>query len=77
MHEERNVPGLVMYHGWQTWAGIAARKPIGASKPLIAQALGHGRLTVTDTYFDYDTELVDDLNRRVLDLLKDDSFNLK
>lgn len=45
------------------------RKPVGASKSLIAQALGHGRITVTDTYFDYDNELVDDLNRKVLDLL--------
>lgn len=68
--EAINVPDLVMYHARHSWAGIAARKPIGASKPLIAQALGHGRLTVTDTYFDYDNELVDDLNRRVLDLLK-------
>ncbi|WP_088655995.1 site-specific integrase [Geofilum rhodophaeum] len=75
--EEINVPDLVMYHARHSWAGIAARKPIGASKPLIAQALGHGRLTVTDTYFDYDTELVDDLNRRVLDLLKNDSLNLE
>jgi len=47
----------------------AAKKPIGAGKPLIAQALGHGTTTVTDTYFDYDNELVDDLNRKVLDLL--------
>lgn len=75
--EEINVPDLVMYHARHSWAGIAARKPIGASKPLIAQALGHGRLTVTDTYFDYDTELVDDLNRRVLDLLKNDSLDLE
>lgn len=36
-------------------------------KALNAQALGHGKTTVTDTYFDY--ELVDDLNRRVLDCL--------
>jgi len=52
-----------------SWAGIAAKKPIGASKAVIAQALGHGKITVTDTYFDYDNELVDDLNRKVLDLL--------
>ena len=65
-----NVPNLMMYHARHSWAGIAARKPIGASKPLIAQALGHGKITVTDTYFDYDTELVDDLNRKILDQLK-------
>lgn len=64
------VPNLIMYHARHSWAGIAAKKPIGASKPLIAQALGHGRITVTDTYFDFDNELVDDLNRKVLDLLK-------
>lgn len=71
------VPDLKMYHARHSWAGIAARKPVGASKSLIAQALGHGRITVTDTYFDYDNELVDDLNRRVLDLLKNDSLNLE
>lgn len=74
---EINVPNLIMYHARHSWAGIAAKKPIGASKALIAQALGHGKTTVTDTYFDYDTELVDDLNRRVLDLLKDDSLDLE
>lgn len=63
------VPDLKMYHARHSWAGIAARKPIGATKALIGQALGHGRITVTDTYFDYDNELVDDLNRKVLDLL--------
>lgn len=67
--EAVGVPNLVMYHARHSWAGIAARKPVGATKSLIAQALGHGRITVTDTYFDYDNELVDDLNRKVLDLL--------
>lgn len=65
------VPNLIMYHARHSWAGIAAKKPIGAGKPMIAQALGHGATTVTDTYFDYDNELVDDLNRKVLDLLKE------
>jgi len=37
----------------------------------IAQALGHGTSIVTNTYFDYDNELVDDLNRKALDLLKE------
>ncbi|WP_372753774.1 phage integrase SAM-like domain-containing protein [Labilibaculum sp.] len=68
--ESINVPDLMMYHARHSWAGIAAKKPIGAGKPVIAQALGHGKTTVTDTYFDYDNELVDDLNRKVLDLLK-------
>ncbi|MCY1634858.1 site-specific integrase [Marinifilum sp. D737] len=68
-HESINIPDLMMYHARHSWAGIAAKKPIGAGKPLIAQALGHGKTTVTDTYFDYDNELVDDLNRRVLTLL--------
>ncbi len=63
------VPNLIMYNARHSWAGIAAKKPIGAGKPLIAQALGHGAKTVTDTYFDYDNELVDDLNRKIIDLL--------
>lgn len=68
--ESVGVPDLMMYHARHSWAGIAARKPIGAGKPLIAQALGHGKTTVTDAYFDYDVELVDDLNRKILDMLK-------
>jgi len=72
-HGSVNVPDLVMYHARHSWAGIAAKKPIGASKAVIAQALGHGKITVTDTYFDYDNELVDDLNRKVLDLLKSEN----
>ena len=67
--KETGVPDLKMYHARHSWAGIAAKKPIGAAKPLIAQALGHGATTVTDTCFDYDNELVDDLNRKVIDLL--------
>lgn len=64
------VPNLIMYHARHSWSGLASQHPIGAGKDLIAQALGHGRQTVTDTYFDYDNRLVDDLNRKVLDLLK-------
>ncbi len=67
--KKMGVQELIMYHARHSWAGLAAKKPIGAGKPLIAQALGHGTTTVTDTYFDYDNELVDDLNRKVLDLL--------
>jgi hypothetical protein len=73
-HESVNVPELIMYHARHSWAGIAAKKPIGASKALIAQALGHGKTTVTDTYFDYDYELVDDLNKQILDLLKSNCY---
>lgn len=64
------VPDLIMYHARHSWAGIVAKHPIGAGKDLIAQALGHGKNTVTDAYFDYDTKLVDDLNRKLLDYLK-------
>lgn len=53
-----------------SWAGIAAKKPIVASKAVITQALGDGKITITNTYFDYDNELVDDLNRKVLDLVQ-------
>ncbi len=63
------INNLVMYHARHSWAGIAAQAPIGAGKDLIAQALGHGKTTVTDTYFDYDVILVDRLNRNVLDML--------
>ncbi len=63
------IKGLIMYHARHSWAGIAAQAPIGAGKGLIAQALGHGKTTVTDTYFDYDVALVDKLNRNILDLL--------
>lgn len=68
-NEKINVYRLTMYHARHSWTGIAAKHPIGAGKDLLAQALGHGKVTVTDTYFDYDTKLVDDLNRKVIDLL--------
>ncbi|MFV0555018.1 MAG: phage integrase SAM-like domain-containing protein [Mangrovibacterium sp.] len=64
------VEELIMYHARHSWAGLSALHPISATKPLIAQALGHGATTVTDTYFDYDTTAVDELNRKVLDLIK-------
>lgn len=51
-----------------TWATFAAR--IKIPKDEIALCLGHGRKTVTDVYVDYDQEVIDAANRRVIDYAK-------
>lgn len=62
-------PGLTMYHARHTWATLAANK-LDASNKDIGQALGHSLKSVTTGYIDRNSERVDILNRRVLDLLK-------
>ena len=58
-------PDISVYWLRHTWATFAAR--IGISFDTIAKCLGHGKKTVTDIYIDYDLQLIDDANRRVID----------
>lgn len=51
-----------------TWATFAAK--LGISKDTIARCLGHGKKTVTDIYIDYDAELIDAANRKVIDYVQ-------
>lgn len=57
---------LTTYWARHSWATIAYND-CGISKDVIAQALGHGENSVTDTYLNRDQKLVDEANRRVLD----------
>lgn len=58
-------PDISVYWLRHTWATFAAR--IGIPFDTIAKCLGHGKKTVTDIYIDYDQQLIDDANRRVID----------
>lgn len=62
-------PTLTSYYSRHTWATIAFE--IGIPKDTISLALGHSfGLSVTDTYIEYSTKQVDEANRKVLDLIK-------
>lgn len=57
---------LTLYWARHSWATIAYS--IGIPKDVISQALGHSfGAAITDVYIDYDNEIVDNANRRVLD----------
>lgn len=55
------------YYARGSWATIAANPPLLISKDTIAAALGHKQRTVTDIYIEYDSTILDDVNRRVID----------
>lgn len=68
---------MTTYYARHSWASIAANN--GISKDIIARGLGHGTSTVTDIYIDFDMQLVDDANRKIIDLVSsnnDDAFYL-
>lgn len=58
-------PDLSLYWARHSWATIARK--IKVSKDDIAQALGHGKKTVTDVYIEEDRDAIDEANRRVID----------
>ena len=58
-------PALSLYWARHSWATIARK--IKISKDDIAQALGHGKKTVTDVYIEEDRDAIDEANRRVID----------
>ena len=61
--------GLTLYWARHTWATIAYKA--GVRKDIISRSLGHSSgAKVTDIYIDYDTEDVDNANRKVLDYIK-------
>lgn len=60
-------PELSTYWARHSWATIARVKPLKIPKDDIAQALGHGKKTVTDVYIEDDRDVIDEANRRVLD----------
>jgi integrase len=61
-------PELTTYWARHSWATIAHK--IGVPKDVISMALGHSfGNRVTDIYIDYDSEKVDEANRKVIDYI--------
>ena len=58
-------PEISVYWLRHTWATFAAK--IGIPRDTIAKCLGHGKKTVTDIYIDFDQEIIDLANRKVID----------
>lgn len=51
-----------------TWASVGIN--IGISKETISKGMGHSfGLSVTDIYIDYDCQLIDDANRKIIDYI--------
>ena len=67
--DKLGIPKITTYWARHSWATIAHR--IGVPKDTISMALGHSfGNKVTDIYVDYDAELVDEANRKVIDYIK-------
>ncbi len=60
---------ITTYWCRHSWATIAMSKEIGASRDDIRYALGHATNTVSDIYIEIDQEVVDNVNRKVIDLI--------
>lgn len=69
------IPEITTYSLRHSWATIANKA--GVNKGIIAQALGHGKKTVTDIYIDEDIEDIRKANRAVIDLVLQDTTLMK
>ena len=58
---------ITTYYARHSWATIAFNN--GIPKDVVIKALGHGKQDVTDTYIDFDLVLVDEANRKIIDLI--------
>lgn len=68
VRENLVAPGISTYWARHTWATIAHK--VGVPKDIISLALGHSfGVKVTDVYIDYDSEKIDEANRRVIDFV--------
>jgi integrase len=61
-----NIP-LSTYYARHTWATIAAQQ--GVSRDVIGLALGHQSGSITDVYIEWDPQLIDQANRKVIDFI--------
>lgn len=64
----RNIVNWVIKNTKYTSQAKIAEK-LGVHRTSISSAVNGKGGYATDSYFDYDNELVDDINRKVLDLL--------
>lgn len=64
---EPEFEGISIYWARHSWATIAAQLDI--PKEVISAALGHGSVSVTDIYIDFDARKIDRANRMVLDYI--------
>ena len=62
------IPNITSYWARHTWSTICSNE-LNAIDDQIGSALGHSKKTVTDTYINRNPELVDKLNRKVIDFL--------
>lgn len=61
-------PNLSSNWARHTWATVAMK--IGIPKEVISRGMGHSfGLKVTDIYIDYDNDLVDEANRKIIDYI--------
>jgi integrase len=68
--KKANLPvKLGTYYARYSWATIAAK--IGISRDVIAHGLGHGINTMTDIYIDFNLDLVDQANEKVIRICRD------
>lgn len=59
------VPGMTYYRLRHYWGFVAAK--IRIPKEVAALCLGHGKKTVTDVYYTFQQEDIDNANRKVID----------
>jgi hypothetical protein len=65
-------PKLSTYWARHTWATIAANKGCKISLDDIALCLGHGEETDTKIYIDFNLDIIDEANRKVLEFIRAD-----
>lgn len=68
MREISGVDGLTFYHARHSFATLARRA--GFSRDDVAAALNHKQRMITDDYIDENWDLIDKIQRTVVDLLK-------
>lgn len=70
MSASLGLPRFTTYWIRHSWATIAHR--IGIPKDTISLGLGHSfGCRITDVYIDYDSELVDEANRKIIDYMNE------
>lgn len=76
--ELKNVVGSIgliepvsFYYARHSWSTIGVR--IGIPKDVIAKGLSHSSGDVTDTYIEYNPDLLDQANRRIIDFVNEQS----